>query len=81
MPDCQEITRLIQRQLAMHAQTAAVIVAEEGLGSAGEPPHRPPRDLGRQGQRSVLRIGTAADAEAAAHILRPHAHPVGRQAS
>ena len=80
MPDAEEAARRVQRQLGVHADAAAMVVAEERLRPRGDPLDRGAAAQGGEGQRCVLGIGGPADAEAAAHVLRTDADPFGGQA-
>ena len=78
--DGEEAAAFVEGEFAAHADGAAVIVAHEGLGTAGNPFDGTADAVSGQGEGRVFLVGGAADAEAAADIVGVDADAVGRQA-
>ena len=64
----------IERELGPTEVIAPLVVRDETLGAARNPPHRTPQPARRPGDDRFLRIELALVAEAAADVGRDHAH-------
>ena len=62
----------VERDRALQRQRAAMPFADEELGAGGDPLDRPAEAARREHHEHLLGEGAAADAEAAADVLRHH---------
>ncbi len=72
----EEMAIGIERQLGLHRQVAALVVAQEGFAALAGPFHRPRQPLRRPAHQREFRIEGVAGAEIAADVARDHAHRV-----
>src|SRR5207244_10590353 len=75
----EELAVLIEGELGVDDAAAALLVAEQALGTLGNPAHRTTGHLGCPQRESVFGISTALHPEAAAHIVANHPEFVVRQ--
>ena len=78
--DGEELAVLVERELGLDRQIAALIIADEGFGAVAEPFHRPAELLRRPGQQRIFREEEIPRAEIAAHIAAHRADILGRHA-
>ena len=76
----EEAAVVVERQLDLGDQIAALVIAEKGFRAGRREFHRPAEFLRRPQHQAEFDKDAVAGAEIAADIVRQHAQPVGRDA-
>ena len=75
---CEEVPILIERELGLDGEVAALIIAEKRLGSLAGPLYRPADPARRPGEEGLFGIKEVPRPEIAAHVPAQAAHLLGR---
>ena len=71
---------LVERQLGLDLEIAALIVAEERFGPLASPFDRPADQARRPGEHCIFRVEEIARAEIPTHVMAQYANLLGRYA-